>query len=71
VLLSDSNETIGNLFLSCTFAKVVSQLVFFTYDIPPPTNYNNMFGNHLNGIDRKTKARICIGVSPLCWSIWR
>jgi len=29
-----------------------------------------MFGNWLNGVDRKTKARICIGVSAICWSIW-
>jgi hypothetical protein len=30
-----------------------------------------MFGNWLNGIDKKTKDRIHIGVSALVWSIWR
>lgn len=29
-----------------------------------------MFGNWLNGVDIKTKARIHIGISALCWSIW-
>jgi hypothetical protein len=30
-----------------------------------------MFGNWLNGVDKKSKDRIRIGVSALCWSIWR
>jgi hypothetical protein len=29
-----------------------------------------MFGNWPNGVEKKTKAKICIGVSALCWSIW-
>jgi hypothetical protein len=29
-----------------------------------------MFGNWLNGIPKADKARIRIGVSALCWSIW-
>jgi len=29
-----------------------------------------MFGNWLNGIDKKTKARICIGVCAIVWAIW-
>ena len=30
-----------------------------------------MFDNWLNGLDRQSKAFIRIGVSALCWSIWR
>jgi hypothetical protein len=30
-----------------------------------------MFGNWLNGIDNKDKARIHIGVSAFRWSIWK
>jgi hypothetical protein len=30
-----------------------------------------MFGNGLNEVDRQSKAFIRIGVSALCWSIWR
>jgi hypothetical protein len=29
-----------------------------------------MFGNWLNDVDKNDKARIHIGVSALCWSIW-
>jgi hypothetical protein len=29
-----------------------------------------MFGDWLNGIPKADKARIRIGVSALCWSIW-
>ena len=64
------DETIEDLFLACPFAKLVWRVVFCTYNIPPPTNVSNMFGNWLNGVDKKTKARIHIGVSAICWSIW-
>jgi hypothetical protein len=47
------------------------RIVDFTYGLPPPTSIPNMFGNWLNGVDMKSKARIRIGVSALCWSIWR
>ena len=63
-------ETIDHLFISCPLARLVWRVVFCTYNIPPPTNVSNMFGNWLNGIDKKTKARIRIGVSAICWSIW-
>jgi hypothetical protein len=45
-------------------------MIYFTYNIPPPTNIINMFGNWLNGVPKEIKDRICIGVSALCWSIW-
>jgi hypothetical protein len=66
----DSEETIEHLFLACCFAKVVCHIVYFTYNIPPPTNIKNKFENWLNGIDNMIKVRIRIGVSVLCWSIW-
>ena len=59
-----------HLFISCPFEKLVSRIVYSTYNIPPPTNITSMFSNWLNGIDKRTKARICIGVVALCWSIW-
>jgi hypothetical protein len=66
----DSTETVEHLFLSCPFARIIWRMLFFTYNIPPPTNITNMFGNWLNGVDKHDKARIRIGVSALCWSIW-
>jgi hypothetical protein len=66
----DSMEFVEHLFLYCLFARIVWHMIYFTYNIPPPTNITNMFGNWLNGVDRNDKARIRIGVSALCWSIW-
>jgi hypothetical protein len=37
-------------------------VVYFTHNIPPPSNVNNLFGNWLNMIDKKTKTQICVGV---------
>ena len=65
-----AEETVEHLFLSCPFAQLVWRVVYSTYNIPPPTNIKNMFGNWLNGMDKQTKARIRIGVSAICWSIW-
>jgi hypothetical protein len=65
------SETIEHLFINCPFAKLVWRVVFCTYNIPPPSNVTNMFGNWLNGVDKKTKARIRIGVSAICWSLWK
>jgi hypothetical protein len=45
-------------------------MVFFSYNIPPPSNVTNMFGNWLNGVNKKDKEHIHIGVSAICWSIW-
>ena len=61
-------ENVEHLFLSCPFPRII--MVYFAYDIPPPTNITNMFSNWSNGVDKRNKARIRIGVSALCWSIW-
>jgi hypothetical protein len=66
----DRDETVEFLFLSCPFARLIWWIIFFMYNIPPPTNITNNFGNWLSGIDKMTKARICFGVSALCRSIW-
>lgn len=66
----DSAETVNHLFLSCPFAKIIWRMVYIAYNIPPPTNITNMFGNWLNGVQKIDKDRIRIGVSALCWSIW-
>jgi hypothetical protein len=44
--------------------------VHFTFNIPPPVKITNLFGNWLNGIDKKTKERIHVGVCALVWTIW-
>jgi hypothetical protein len=63
-------ETIDHLFISCPFSRLVWRVVHFTFSIPPPSNITNLFGNWLNGIDKKTKERIRVGVCALVWTIW-
>jgi hypothetical protein len=65
----DSEETANHLFIFCPFARLVWRIIFATYDILPPTNITNIFENWLTGMDSKTKAKICIGISAICWSI--
>ena len=43
-----SEETVEHLFISCPFAKIIWTVVYSTYNITPPTNITNMFGNSLN-----------------------
>ena len=65
-----SEETVDHLFITCPFSKIIWTVVYSTYNITPPVNVTNMFGNWLNGVEKKTKARIRIGVAAICWSIW-
>jgi hypothetical protein len=71
VVFCGAQESIEHLFLLFPFAKLLWSMVYFAFDLPPPTNITNKFGNWLNGVDKKAKDRIRIGVSALCWSIWR
>jgi hypothetical protein len=64
-------ETVEHLFITCPFARLVWRTIDFAFDLPPPVNITNMFGNWLNGVNRQLKGQIRIGVSAVCWSIWR
>ena len=64
-----SNETVNHLFLHCPFAKIIWRMIYFAFNISPPSNVTNMFGRWLNGVHRKDKARIRIGISAMCWAI--
>jgi hypothetical protein len=44
--------------------------VYMTFNIPPPLNITNLFGKWLNGVDKKSKAHIRVGVCALLWAIW-
>jgi hypothetical protein len=66
----DSSESINHLFFDCPFAKLIWRVIQFTFNIVPPTNVTNMFGNWLNGVDKVSKFRIRIGFCALMWAIW-
>jgi hypothetical protein len=44
--------------------------VHFNFNIPPLANIKNLFGRWLNGIDKKIKERIRVGVCALIWAMW-
>ena len=67
----DSEKIIEHLFLLYPFTKMIWRIIHISFALPPPISVTNMFGNWLNGIDKKTKAKIRIGISALCWSIWK
>jgi hypothetical protein len=66
----EDEESVHHLFISCRFARFIWQIVFATFNLSPPSSITNLFGNWLIGLDRINKARIRVGVSALCWSIW-
>ena len=64
------DESIEHLFISCQLARQIWRLIHFTFNITPPTNVTNLFGNWLSGVDKDTKANIHIGVCAFLWAIW-
>jgi hypothetical protein len=51
----EDEESIQHLFFECPLARLLWRTVNFTYDLSPPTNTTNIFGNWLNGVDRHLK----------------
>jgi hypothetical protein len=41
-----------------------------TFNISPPKNITNLFGNWLVGVNKKEKAHIRVGVCALLWAMW-
>jgi hypothetical protein len=66
----DQDETIQHLFFTCPFTKILWRIVHMTFNIPPPANVSNLFGNWLNGVTKKNKGHIRVGVCALLWAIW-
>ena len=66
----DSEESIDHLFFTCPFAHGLWTIVQYAFNIIPPSNVSNMFGNWLHGVEKKTKAQIRVGTCALVWSLW-
>jgi hypothetical protein len=64
-----SNESIQHLF-ECHFAKFIWRIIQVSSNLLPPTSVHNIFTGWLEGIDRKLKSHILVGVSAICWAIW-
>jgi hypothetical protein len=65
-----SQESIQHLFFDCHFAKFVWRVIHVSFNLLPPTSVHNMFTGWLGGINRKLKAKIFVGASAMCWTIW-
>jgi hypothetical protein len=55
MLFFNTQETIQHLFFDCHVARFAWRCVFFTFNIPPPHNVKDIFGNGLRGVPRPTK----------------
>ena len=56
--------------LTWPLARFIWRIVEFTFNLPPPTNITNMFGNWLRGMQKIDKARVRVGVCAILWSLW-
>jgi hypothetical protein len=66
----DQDDTIKHLFFSYPFTRILWRIIYMTFNLPPPSNISNMFRNWLNGIAKKDKGHIRVGVHALLWAIW-
>jgi hypothetical protein len=41
-----------------------------SFNISPPKNITNLFGNWLEGVEKKERAQIRVGVCTFLWAIW-
>jgi hypothetical protein len=41
-----------------------------TFDLSPPKNITNLFGNWLSGINKNDANQIRVGVCPTVWALW-
>jgi hypothetical protein len=70
VFMTQKKKNDSTSIYSCLFAHLVWHIVHVTFSLTPPTNITNMFGNWLNGVNKKTKSQIRMEVCALSWAIW-
>ena len=66
----DKDESIHHLFFQCPLAKIVWRIIFMTFDLSPPANVTNLFGNWLSDIPKKDLCQIRVGVCAIFLAIW-
>jgi hypothetical protein len=45
-----------NHFLICSFARLIWGTIQLTFNMSPPSNVTNMFGNWLNRVEKRLKT---------------
>ena len=66
----DKEESIQHLFFDCRLAKLVWHIVHMSFNLSPPKNITNLFGNWLKGIPKKNLNLIRVGVCACLWALW-
>jgi hypothetical protein len=57
------NENLLNRVISIKKLKLGGKTgIYSTFNIPPPSNITNMFGNWFNGVDRASKDQFRTGI---------
>ena len=64
------DETIKHLFFQCQFARSIWSIIQIGSTLYPPRSVANIFGNWLNGVDRRFKILIRVGALAVIWSLW-
>ena len=64
------DETIKHLFFECQFVRSIWSTIQIASTLYPPTSVANIFGNWLNGIDKRDRVHIRVGAISLLWSLW-
>jgi hypothetical protein len=49
----DRDEAIQYLFVECTPTKMIWRIVRISFGVSPPKNVTNLFGNWLNGLNKR------------------
>jgi hypothetical protein len=65
------NETIQHLFIECPLSKTIWRIIFFATNLTPPRSIGHMFGTWLHNQHKELRNLIWVGVSAICWAIWR
>ena len=63
-------RNLQTFYLLLALLHVVFELVQYTFNITPPSNVSNMFGDWLDGVEKKNKAQIHVGTCALVQSLW-
>ena len=62
-------ETIKHLFFECSFVRSIWSAIQIASNLYQPKSVANVFGNWLNGIDKKYKNVIRVGAIAVIWSL--
>lgn len=64
-------ETVQHLFFECPVAKLLWNVVCCALNIKPILNFQHLFGQWLNKIDRLTGNLVVVGLAAMIWAIWK